>query len=729
MGPDLPVHTDNKIYVVTLKSYDDLDGFYSDMESDGYQLHMKRPISRNTQYYMTSAQALALREDSRVLDVQRRPLDLPGVEIRPTYMGNNRPFGGSFEFRKSDDGNAYQGLDTQWGLLHSSGSGTKRRKNVFGQDTGQVVFTDDIDVFNDGRHVDVVIVDEPVSFDCGEWNSDLNGANRFVQYDWYGQLNQYVTSIDDDGTTLPNPPYANYFDNATAADLHGIHVAGTVAGRTYGWAREANIYSLQVLNATLGTPCNEMLVFDYLRAFHRHKPINTETGQRNPTVTNHSWGYGMNWWYSFERAITTEDIIGIYHRGTTYNSSNPGPNGWTMAGIEKDFGVGAWVFGYPADNSAIRADLEDAVEDGVIVIGAAGNDDRWGAKNEDGHESYLQDWNNYIAMDIPGYGTYSWWCDRGSSPCNGKGCIVVGAISNESDFRRADFSNYGPLVDVWAPGYKIVSAWPNPNNIQGSYNGVGVQDTKYGGANWHWPISGTSMASPQVCGIAALLATGKERFTNSDVLAFIQQKGIRNDMTWEISGGLFDDSTASGAANPTYGNLRDADIEIDAVNPRATSGHIYGWYNGDLHGHRRPEASFQNAQMYPRTNTYNRQIVWPTPKTFNYTVSASGSGAYIVTGDDRIGNSYSNTNNPTLNVWIGDVLNFNMSAPGHPLWVKTVAGTGAANNVVPSGLTGGGTANGGSVVWDTSGYDEGTYYYQCELHTPMYGEINLIRPA
>ena len=45
------------IYVVTLKSYDDLDGFYSDMKSDGFKIHMKLPISRNTQYYMTDAQA------------------------------------------------------------------------------------------------------------------------------------------------------------------------------------------------------------------------------------------------------------------------------------------------------------------------------------------------------------------------------------------------------------------------------------------------------------------------------------------------------------------------------------------------------------------------------------------------------------------------------------------------------------------------------------------------
>ena len=44
--------SEKKVYVVTLKKHADLDGFYSDMSSGGYKLHMKRPISRNTQYYI-----------------------------------------------------------------------------------------------------------------------------------------------------------------------------------------------------------------------------------------------------------------------------------------------------------------------------------------------------------------------------------------------------------------------------------------------------------------------------------------------------------------------------------------------------------------------------------------------------------------------------------------------------------------------------------------------------
>ena len=38
----------DKIYIVTLKKKEDLEGFYADMASDGYKLSLKRPISRNT---------------------------------------------------------------------------------------------------------------------------------------------------------------------------------------------------------------------------------------------------------------------------------------------------------------------------------------------------------------------------------------------------------------------------------------------------------------------------------------------------------------------------------------------------------------------------------------------------------------------------------------------------------------------------------------------------------
>ena len=59
-----------KVYIVTLSNRDDLEDFYAEMSSKGFKLHMKRTISRNTNYYMTQEQADELKKDSRVIDVQ-----------------------------------------------------------------------------------------------------------------------------------------------------------------------------------------------------------------------------------------------------------------------------------------------------------------------------------------------------------------------------------------------------------------------------------------------------------------------------------------------------------------------------------------------------------------------------------------------------------------------------------------------------------------------------------
>ena len=53
-----------KIYVVTLHNKEDLEGFYDDMKDNGFRLNMKRPISRNTHYWMTDEQAEELKARS-----------------------------------------------------------------------------------------------------------------------------------------------------------------------------------------------------------------------------------------------------------------------------------------------------------------------------------------------------------------------------------------------------------------------------------------------------------------------------------------------------------------------------------------------------------------------------------------------------------------------------------------------------------------------------------------
>ncbi|KAL2192942.1 serine protease [Corynascus similis CBS 632.67] len=98
-----------------------------------------------------------------------------------------------------------------------------------------------------------------------------------------------------------------------------------------------------------------------------------------------------------------------------------------------------------AGNDAVQA----ATDAGITVVVAAGNE------NQD-----VANW----------------------SPSSAPSAITVGATGRND--RRANFSNWGSGVDIFAPGVDIVSAWHTSDDAQ-------------------YLMSGTSMAGPHVAGLAA----------------------------------------------------------------------------------------------------------------------------------------------------------------------------------------------------------------------------------
>jgi len=517
-----PIPISEKTYIVTLYKHEDLEQFYNDMSD--YHLVMKRPMSRNTHYKMTAEQAAVLRQDPRVWDVQLPPEELGMSMGRDIINYNDYAITGNFWKGDTQGSPTVSSNDRQWGQIHCGGTTAQRGKNQFGLINSGGSYeqvTDTVNIFNDGKHVDVVICDDPVSTDCDEWLSPTTGQSRFVQYDWYGELNTLVANIDDDSQTIPSGSYPNYINNASNSESHGTHVAGTVAGQHYGWAREANIYSMQVLSnsSNQGTPVPDLLIFDYLRAFHRNKTVNPDTGIKNPTITNHSWSYSYNLADILEKAsLDLSDITQVIYRGTTYNSSNPNPSGWDWAGLEKDFGFAPNKMKINSNYAAINADVEDAINEGVVIVAAAGNNNFHCVKDGD------VDWDNRVTFI--GLGTVFY--NRGSAPGSSDNTIAVGALGNRHDFRRSTYSNFGPAIEIFAPG----------NNILSAYNSSGLADNKYGGApNYFYPIQGTSMASPQVAGVLACLATGKERFNQNDAKGYLYSTGIYNDMSWDAGSG------------------------------------------------------------------------------------------------------------------------------------------------------------------------------------------------
>lgn len=82
--------------------------------------------------------------------------------------------------------------------------------------------------------------------------------------------------------------------------------------------------------------------------------------------------------------------------------------------------------------------------------------------------------------------------------------LAVGA-TNSSD-QRPRFSNYGPEIDVAAPGVSILSTWPKLDG--------------------YWYKSGTSMAAPHVAGLAALIKSARPELTNKRVAQAITQTAL-----------------------------------------------------------------------------------------------------------------------------------------------------------------------------------------------------------
>jgi subtilisin family serine protease len=676
-----------QIYSIALRSKEDLEGFYSDMKERGIRLHMKRPLSRNTQYWLTPEQYIEILRDDRVFGID--PLELL-KKVKVQNVINNESYDINGEFHKEGSISSTQ---KQWGQIHCAGTASQRNKNIFGVGgTVSLTGNETVNVFNNGRNVDVVIVDDSISSDSPEWESSSSpGQTRFVQYQWFNELNTLVSSIDDDSATLPTGTISYSVASTPALDNHGVHVTGTVVGKTYGWATEANIYNIAITDQwPSGQSVGTTLISDYLRAFHRTKPINSTTGKRNPTVSNHSYSNVLD---PLDRVLTAADITEVLYRNVTYTPASPGPSGtWTEAALQTDFGI-VMLQNYPGWFSSVVNDVEDAVEEGIVYIGAAGNDNLL-IDTPDG-----PDWDNYFKVSgwvVPGTSIqYVLYYNRGGCPNtpDGKG-IIVGALSANADFRRASYTNYGPGVDLFAPGTNILS-------VAGNTGSTSFTDNKYGVPHRYTRLSGTSMASPQVSGVVACLTVGKERFTNNDARGYLNRHSIDDDMTFNIGGGGLDDNTCRRGSPNKY---------LHIENPRRVSGYL-----SEVKGNR------STGLTFPRITTINSDNPAPTTQTYTFTVGNSGASHYTFTGSDR-DNTFSNDNDPTINCNAGDTLVFNVSASGHPFFVKTSATTGTGNQVSTGTISGQGTTS-GAVTWDTTGVTPGTYYYICQFHSGMVGQI------
>jgi subtilisin family serine protease len=213
-------------------------------------------------------------------------------------------------------------------------------------------------------------------------DTGIDGAHP----DFAGRVAEGFSSINDSEGT---------FD----CQGHGTHVAGTIAGNSYGVAPEAQLVPVRVLDCTgSGTTDGVIAGIEYVLTQKKAHP-------NRPMVANMSLG------------------------------------------------------GFP--NSALDAATSRLVQGGVFLAVAAGNESQDACK---------------------------------VSPARAPDAFTTGAT--ESNDNLAAFSNTGSCVDVYAPVARILSAKPN---------------------NQRAYLSGTSMASPHVAGVGALVLAAAPRATPTQV--------------------------------------------------------------------------------------------------------------------------------------------------------------------------------------------------------------------
>ena len=506
-----------KEFIVVAKSEADIDSVHSELTRDtstdssvDSNVVPDRPVDvanarlgnpRITHYYLTGDEAEKLAHDPRLEAVHLPPNPRSKVlhnTIQTPKSYDQKP--GNFARSANNDQTTLM-YNINWGLRRTSLPGPEVK-------VGNTYFYE-----ADGTGVDVVIIDDGVQPDHPEFKTNT-GQSRFQQIDWYA------------ATGIPGTMPANHYKTNNFGDgEHGTHVATTVAGKTFGYAKNSRVYSIRIFgDYTQVIPDSD--IFDLVRVWHTRKPINPVTGARRPTIVNMSFGYA--WYYNNGNFWNYYNIKSINYRGTlrtypygTYPNSSYG-----------------MVTTYSARHGlivpSVDAEVADAAAAGVIFVHAGGN---YSHKID---KPTGVDYNNYYTIDSsfgglipPGQPIYY---HRGGSPAVLSNGITVGAADSATTTvgqklmeRLAYYSERGPGVDVVAPGSNITAGTSKTSSFY-SAPYVWGKNTTADRSHKVCKISGTSMATPQVTGVLALFLSRKPKATIADCRSWIETISKKNQI-------------------------------------------------------------------------------------------------------------------------------------------------------------------------------------------------------
>jgi subtilisin family serine protease len=139
---------------------------------------------------------------------------------------------------------------------------------------------------------------------------------------------------------------------------------------------------------------------------------------------------------------------------------------------------------------------------GIVLVGGAGNN--------------AEDAGTFVPAAFPEVISVSAMADFDGDPGGLAGCqFILLLFASVCDDTFAFFSNHGPSVDVIAPGVNVYSTWAG-----GTYKAE----------------NGTSMATPHVAGVAALMKAVNPNLTTAEARTILRETGENPDGSLAESG-------------------------------------------------------------------------------------------------------------------------------------------------------------------------------------------------
>jgi subtilisin family serine protease len=382
-----------------------------------------------------------------------------------------------------------------WHLLSSSSIADPFAAVAVTNNSTAFITNKTISLSANGEGVDLICMDGSVAFakpGHPEWISEKTGLTRFQEINW-----PVVT-----GTTGTYTQPANYYTTFITG-THGTCTMSVAAGRRYGFAKEATLYSLGSHPPGLGL-WDMSGGINLVRLFHINKVDKTR-----PTVLmlNLSVGVSLT---SPNGAAVSANILGS---AVTVDLSTPSGRESAQQLYSIPIFTGTESF-LVTDNSTVRAALIAATSAGVIIVNSAGNQCQRIVPV--GHPNY----NDYFVNNSTNI-----YFNRGVTS-SVTDVICVGAYGSDYvDGKEilASFSNKGPLIDMFAPGAAVPSASLNSS-------GIGSGTVLYPGSTTYYStlFGGTSSSGPIATGVVACLAQLRPWMNCKDAKAALNEFTVKS---------------------------------------------------------------------------------------------------------------------------------------------------------------------------------------------------------